>query len=117
MPEIEAAAVRLKIGEVSQPIKTKAGYEIVKVTDKKFGKPIEFDKVQRVIMQRLAAEQQKEAFDSYVEQLRKSYKIQINKEALSKLSAGEEQKEGLQEKPEQSGEAPQKAAEEKRKTN
>jgi peptidyl-prolyl cis-trans isomerase C len=115
MPEIEAAAVRLKIGEVSQPIKTRAGYELIKVTDKKFGKPIEFDKVQRVIMQRLAAEQQKEAFDSYVEQLKKSYKVEINKEALSKLSVGEEQREGVQEKPEQSGEAPQKATEEKRK--
>jgi peptidyl-prolyl cis-trans isomerase C len=118
MPEIEAVAVRLKIGEVSEPIKTRTGYEIIKVTDKKFGKPIEFDKVQRVIMQRLAAEQQKAAFDSYVEQLKKSYKVEINKEALSKLSGGEEQKEGLQEKPEQSGEtkeAPQKTAEEKRK--
>jgi len=118
MPEIEAATVRLKIGEVSEPIKTRAGYELIKVTDKKFGKPIEFDKVQRVIMQRLAAEQQKEAFDSYVEQLKKSYKVEINKEALSKVSGGEEQKEGLQEKPEQSGEtkeAPQKATEEKRR--
>ena len=118
MPEIESVAARLRIGEVSEPIKTKAGYEIMKVTDKKMGKPIEFDKVQRVIMQRLAAEQQKEAFDSYVEQLKKSYKVEINKEALSKLSGGEEQKEGLQEKPEQSGEtkeAPQKATEEKHK--
>jgi hypothetical protein len=69
-------------------------------------------------MQRLAAEQQKDAFDSYLEQLKKSYKVEINKEALSKLSVGEEQKEGLQEKPEQSGEtkgAPQKATEEKHK--
>jgi parvulin-like peptidyl-prolyl isomerase len=115
MPEIEAAAVRLKIGEISQPIKTRAGYELIKVTDKKFGKPIEFDKVGRVIMQRLAAEQQKEAFDSYVDQLKKGYKVEINKEALSKLPVGEEHNEGLHEKPEQSEEAPQKATEEKQK--
>jgi EpsD family peptidyl-prolyl cis-trans isomerase len=118
MPEIEAVAARLKIGEVSEPIKTKAGYEIIKVTDKKFGKPIEFDKVQRVIMQRLAAEQQKDAFDSYMDQLKKSYKVEINKEALAKLSGGEEQKEGLQENPAQSGEtkeAPPKTTEQKRK--
>ena len=118
MPEIEAVAVRLKVGEVSNPVKTRAGYEIIKVTDKKFGKLIEFDKVKRVIMQRLAAEQQKEAFDSYVEQLKKSYKVEINKEALAKLSGEEGQQEGMQENQEQSGdtkEAPQKATEEKRK--
>lgn len=44
-------------------------------------------------MQHLSAEKQKEVFDSYIEGLKKNYKVEINKEALSILSSGEEKKE------------------------
>lgn len=100
VPEFEAAAARLKTGEISEPVKTKFGYHIIKVTDKKMGKPIEFEKVKNVIFQRLSAEKQKEFFDSYIEGLKKSYKVEINKDAVSKLGAEEEKKEGTQGKPE-----------------
>ena len=104
VPEFEAAAARLKTGEISEPVKTKFGYHIIKVTDKKMGTPVEFEKAKNVIFQRLSAEKQKEFFDSYIESLKKSYKVEIDKEAVSKLSAGEEKKEGLQGKPEQTEE-------------
>jgi len=104
VPEFEAAAAKLRIGEISQPVKTKYGYHIIKVADKKLGKPIEFDKVKGLLSQRVAAEKQKEAFDSYLENLKKSYKVEINKDAVSKLSVGGEKKEILQGKPEQAGE-------------
>jgi EpsD family peptidyl-prolyl cis-trans isomerase len=103
--ELEAVAVRLKTGEVSEPIKTQSGYQIIKVTDKKIGKVVEFERVRNFISQQLSAEKQKEVFDSYIESLKKSYKVDINKEAISKLSSGEEKKEGTQEKPEQAGES------------
>jgi peptidyl-prolyl cis-trans isomerase C len=90
-PEIESVAAKLKTGEFSPPVKIPAGYLIVKVTDKKLGKPLEFDKVKNLIAQRLAAEKQKDAFDSYLEELKKSYKVEMNKEALSKLSGQEQQ--------------------------
>src|SRR4030043_467794 len=105
VPEFEAAAARLKPGEISEPVKTKFGYHIIKVTDKKMGKPVEFEKVRNVIFQRLSAERQKEFFDSYIEDLKKSYKVELNKETISKLSPGEERKEGAQEKPDQAGES------------
>jgi parvulin-like peptidyl-prolyl isomerase len=110
--ELEAVAVRLKTGEVSEPIKTQSGYQIIKVTDKKIGKVVEFERVKNFISQQLSAEKQKEVFDSYIESLKKSYKVDINKEAVSKLSSGEEKKEGTQEKPEQAGE-PKKAPKQK----
>ncbi len=106
--ELEAVAVRLKTGGVSDPIKTQSGYQIIKVTDKKTGKVVEFERVRNFISQQLSAEKQKEVFDSYIESLKKSYKVDINKEAISKLSSGGEKKEGTQEKPEQAGE-PKKA--------
>jgi len=92
-PEFEAVATRLRAGEVSHPVKAGAGYLIVKVTDKKFGKPVDFEDVKGLIAQRLTADKQKEVFDSYLDEVRKSYKVDINKEALSAPS-GEEKKEG-----------------------
>ncbi|MBI4685548.1 MAG: SurA N-terminal domain-containing protein [Nitrospirae bacterium] len=57
------------------------------------GKPVDFEQVKSMIAQRLTAQKQKEVFDSYVENLKKSYKIDINKEAISELSKKEETKE------------------------
>lgn len=108
LPEIEEVATRLKIGEISEPIKTKSGHEIIKVTDKKRGQVVELEKVKNLISQNLLAEKQKNVFDSYVEGLKKSYKIEINKEALSKLALPEEQKGVTQGKPEQT-EGPKEA--------
>lgn len=110
--EIEAAAMKLKTGEISEPIKTKSGYEIIKVTDKKLGPVFEFDKVKNFIQQRLWAEKQKEAFDSYIDELKKSLKVEMNKDAIAKLAS---EKEGVQEKPGQMlepKEAPKPAAKE-----
>jgi peptidyl-prolyl cis-trans isomerase C len=106
--ELESVAVRLKTGKISEPIKTQSGYQIIKVTDKKLGSVVEFERVRNFILQQLSAEKQKEVFDSYIESLKKSYKVDINKEAISKLSSGEEKKEGTQGNPEQAGE-PKKA--------
>lgn len=121
VPEFEAAASRLNPGGISEPVKTKFGYHIIKVTDKKVGQVVDFEKVKGLISQNLVAERQKEAFDSYIEGLKKSYKVEINKDALSKLAPPEEQKGTMQEKPgqkEESKETPKqetKQAPEKKK--
>jgi EpsD family peptidyl-prolyl cis-trans isomerase len=106
VPEFESAAARLKVGEISTPVKTRFGYHIIKVSDKKMGKPIEFEKIKNNIQQRLASEKQKEFFDSYISGLKNQYKVEINKEAVAKLSGGsapqEESIEQPEQKPEQS---------------
>jgi peptidyl-prolyl cis-trans isomerase C len=95
VPEFERAAAGLKVGETSGPVKTSFGYHIIKVTDKKTGPVIEFDRVKDVIMQRLSAEKQKEAFDSYVTELKKNYKIEIHKDVLAKLQPEKDKSENL----------------------
>lgn len=83
VPEFEKAAASLKIGEISGPVKTRFGYHIIKVTDKKFGPVAEFDRVKDIIRQKLTGEKQKEVFDAYVAGLTKRYKVDINKAALA----------------------------------
>lgn len=110
VPEFESAAAKLKVGEVSSdPVKTKFGYHVIKVTDKKQGKPVEFEKIKNVLFQRISAERQKEFFDSYIENLKKTFKVEINKEAVSKLASTEEKKEEMPAAPKKGGEqeAPQ----------
>ncbi|MGO9612020.1 MAG: peptidylprolyl isomerase [Dissulfurispiraceae bacterium] len=84
-PELENVAFRLKKGQISQPIPLKGGFDIIKVTDTK-GTIAEFDKVKGIVSQKLSAEKQREAFDKFIENLRKSYKIELNKEAIAKLT-------------------------------
>jgi peptidyl-prolyl cis-trans isomerase C len=86
VPEFEKAAISLKKGEVSGPVKTQYGYHIIKVTDKKEGKILEFDKIKEALTQKVTAEKQKELFDSYMNNLKNSYKPEINQEALAKIA-------------------------------
>jgi peptidyl-prolyl cis-trans isomerase C len=88
VPEFEKAAASLKVGELSAPVKTAYGYHIIKVTDKKAGPVLEFDRVKDIIAQRLSGERQKAAFDSYIEGLRKNYKVEINKDVLAQVAPG-----------------------------
>ena len=83
VPEFEKAAESMKIGEISGPVRTRFGYHIIKITDKKTGPVAEFDRVKDIIQQKLAGEKQKDAFDSYLAALTKKYKVVINKEALA----------------------------------
>lgn len=85
VPEFERAAASLKVGDISIPVKTQFGYHIIKVTDKKTGAPVEFEKVRDLISQKLAGEKQKEAFEAYIAELKKTYKVELNKDALLKL--------------------------------
>lgn len=86
VPEFERAAFSLKVGEVSGPVKTQYGFHIIKVTGRKEGNIVEFEKVRPVLTQRLTAEKQKQVFDTYVNELKNSYKVEINKEAISRMS-------------------------------
>lgn len=89
-PELEQVAFSLKKGDISMPIKLQDGIHILKVTDTK-GTVIKFEKVKSMLTQRVEAEKQKESFDKLIENLKKKYKVEINKDVLSKLSFDEAQ--------------------------
>ncbi len=103
VPEFERAASALKQGEISgEPVKSPFGYHIIKVTDKKIGDAISFDKVHDLILQKLSGEKQKESFDAYLAELKKTYKVEINRDALKAEPA--ESKTGTKEAPAQTEE-------------
>ncbi|MCX8068947.1 MAG: peptidyl-prolyl cis-trans isomerase [Thermodesulfovibrionales bacterium] len=83
--DLENIAFRLKKGEVSNPIPLKDGIHILKVTDIK-GTTLEFDKVKGFISQRALVEKQRTAFEKLIEDMKKKYKIDINKNALAKVN-------------------------------
>src|SRR5208283_2404573 len=85
-PEIDEAVFKVRKGEVGMPVKLKDGIHIFKVTDVK-GTIVELDKVKGMIMQRLTAEKQKSSFDKFLDNLKKNYKVDINKDEVAKLSA------------------------------
>ena len=86
-PQLEEAVFRLRKGDVSMPVTMKDGIHILKMTDAK-GTIVDFDKVKGLIAQRVAAEKQRDAFDKFIDSLKKNYKIEVNKDALAQLSAG-----------------------------
>ena len=53
-PEFETAAYKLKVGQISNPVKSPNGYHIIKLTDKKALKP--YDEVKDSIRKNLEAE-------------------------------------------------------------
>ncbi|MBI5050788.1 MAG: peptidylprolyl isomerase [Nitrospirae bacterium] len=94
VPEFEQFAFRLKVGEVSHPVRTRFGYHIIKVSARKEGTQLGFEQVKDSIKRRLISEKQKEIFDAFVEKLKKESNITIEKKALDEiqLPVGETQK-------------------------
>ena len=78
MPEIADAAFKLKVGEVSAPIRTQFGYHLVKVTDHKPAHTAEFnDDTKAQITAYLQEEKRKNAVAMLVKSLRDKAKVEI----------------------------------------
>jgi peptidyl-prolyl cis-trans isomerase C len=93
VPEFERAAVALKPGEVSKPVRTRFGYHIIKLIDIKKGEPANFEQSKESIRRQLLAEKRKRLFDSYVNGLKDKSKVIKIDSALEELTLPWEQAE------------------------
>lgn len=74
VPEFEGAAFSLPIGKVSAPVKTKFGYHIIKVTDKKKSGIIPYEEISGKIIQKLTDDRKREKWNTYFQELQAKVK-------------------------------------------
>ena len=73
IPEFTDVAFRLKKGSVSEPVETIYGYHLIQVTDRKEGRPVDFEQNKPYILNAYAGELQK----NLLTEERKRAKIEI----------------------------------------
>ena len=78
LPEFESTISKLKIGEVSDPVKTKFGYHLIKVTDRKKSGYKSFADVKESIRDFLKNKQMYEMLQKTIEQEKQSLNVKIN---------------------------------------
>ncbi len=75
--ELEIKAFSMQVGEISKPIKTKFGYHIIKVDERKAKQKLKFNKIQNELGQLLSAQNFKEDLLEFVDKLRTTAKIKL----------------------------------------
>lgn len=83
-PQIENVAFSLKKGQVSMPMNLKGDLYIFKVTDVK-GTLIDFEQIKNQLMEQLKAKKQQDWFNSYIDELKKKHKVEVNEKVLQEM--------------------------------
>lgn len=76
VPEFEAAAFQLTVGEISEPVQTQFGYHIIKVEDKSTSSIKPLNEVESMIASNLLHEKQNKAYINFVNDLQEDYKVE-----------------------------------------
>lgn len=75
--QFDQVAFSLNKGQISEPVKTKYGYHLIKVHDKKESGIRSFEQVKDSIKQQLASKKKNKEWDEFVSQLRKNADVTI----------------------------------------
>jgi peptidyl-prolyl cis-trans isomerase C len=81
VPEFANAAFGMKPGEISKPVKSPFGWHVIKVVEKKDGKPVKFADVK----DQVRGDYQNESFTSLVDSLKAKKNVVINEDKIKEL--------------------------------
>lgn len=82
VPEFDKAAFSLKIGELSDVVKTQFGYHLIIVEEKKEASIKTFDQVKEQIKQNLIRNEQTKVYSDKFNELKGKYSVEINEDGL-----------------------------------
>ncbi|AFM24181.1 peptidylprolyl isomerase [Desulfomonile tiedjei] len=82
VPEIEEVAFSMKNGQITGPVKSKFGYHVLLLEDKKPAQENSFDQVKEYILEQLRFQKQQDHYEKISNDLRKKMQVQINDQNL-----------------------------------
>lgn len=78
----QEVAFKLKLGEISQPVKSRFGWHIIKVEERKKAEREPFDKMKPQIESQLKGSKEKERVEKYIDQLKAKANLQFIPKAV-----------------------------------
>ncbi|HWC15264.1 MAG TPA: peptidylprolyl isomerase [Actinomycetota bacterium] len=75
VPEFEAGAAELEIGEISEPVQTEFGWHVIRVTDRR---PLALDEVAEQIATELGGAEEEEAWTQWVREAYREADVKVN---------------------------------------
>ena len=87
IPEFENAAFGLSPGQTSDVIKTRFGYHIIRLTDRKPATYRSFEEVEDTVRTSIMRDRQRQSFDEFTKTLKDKAKISINQDVLQSFDS------------------------------
>ncbi len=85
VPEFEKAALALAAGQISEPVKTRFGYHIIRLNDRVEPKIRELRSVKKTVEERLVNEKRAKYFREYINRLKGNRKVEFQEAAIKSL--------------------------------
>jgi len=82
LPEIEDVAFNMKNGQITGPVKSKFGYHVLFLEDRKPAQENPYDQVKDYIMEQLKFQRQQDYYEKLAEKLRKQMNVQVTADAV-----------------------------------